>query len=149
MVMNGIGACGRLLPNLIADKISGPLNLMLPFVFGTSIITYCWGAVTTRSGLWAFAAMYGLIASGLQGLFPAVLSSLTTDLSKQGVRMGMGFTFVGIASATGPPMAGALIQHRFGSYLDAQMWAASAIMTGGVILMAARWAKIGWSWRRI
>jgi MFS family permease len=149
MVMNGIGATGRLLPNIIADRVTGPLNLMIPFVFSTALITYCWAAVTTRGGLWAFAGMYGLIASGLQGLFPAILSSLTTDLSKQGVRMGMGFTFVGIASATGPPLAGALIQSRGGSYLDAQMWAASSILAGGMVLVAARWARIGWTWTRI
>jgi MFS family permease len=149
MLMNGIGACGRLLPNIIADKITGPLNLMLPLTFSTALVTYCWATVSTRGGVWIFAAAYGLIASGLQGLFPAVLSSLTTDLSKQGVRMGMGFTFVGIASATGPPLAGALIQAHGGGYLYAQMWAASSIFAGGCVLVMARWARVGWTMKKV
>lgn len=93
--------------------------------------------------------MYGLIAAGAQGLFPAVLSSLTDDPTKQGVRMGMGFAFVGIASATGPPVGGALIERMGGSYVGAQIWAASCIAAGGAVLLAARWAKVGWTVRRV
>jgi MFS family permease len=149
MVMNASGFIFRLLPALIADRFTGPLNLMLPFTFATALLTYVWAAVDSPSGTWAWAVCYGLIASGMQGLFPSVLSSLTTDLTKQGVRMGMGFAVVGLASATGPPVAGAIIQASGGRYIGAQMWAGTSIFLGACVLLAGRKVRVGWRLKRI
>jgi MFS family permease len=123
--------------------------MMLPFVFVTALLTYLWATVHSLPGIWTWTTFYGLLAAGAQGLFPAVLSSLTDDPTKQGVRMGMGFAFVGVASATGPPVAGAIIGAMGGRYVGAQVWAGSCIALGGLVLLGARWAKVGWSWRRI
>ena len=65
-------------------------------------------------GLIAFVIIYGYFGAAVQGLFPATLSSLTTDLRKMGVRIGMVFSIVSIACLTGPPLAGALIQRERG-----------------------------------
>ncbi|KAJ6153807.1 hypothetical protein N7470_006766 [Penicillium chermesinum] len=88
LVMNGVGLVGRLVPNFLADQVTGPLNLLIPFSCATGLVAFCWSAVKTLNGLWGFAACYGLVAAGIQSLFPATLSSLTTDLKKAGVRMG-------------------------------------------------------------
>jgi MFS family permease len=149
MVMNAAGFVFRLLPGLLADRLTGPLNLMLPFAFATAMLTYSWSAVKSPLGTWIWAIFYGLIAAGVQGLFPAVLSSLTTDLTKQGVRMGMGFAIVGVAGATGPPVAGAIIQACGGRYIGAQMWAGTSILLGVCFLLAARTVKVGWQLKRI
>jgi len=149
MVMNGSGFIFRLLPAFFADRWTGPLNLILPFGFATSIIVYTWTAVHSPTGVWAWALMYGLVAAGAQGLFPAVLSSLTTDLTKQGARMGMGFAVVGVASALGPPVGGALIQRNGGGYLYAQIWAATSILVGSTVLLSARTIKVGWRLKRV
>jgi len=149
MVMNAAGFVFRLLPGLLADRLTGPLNLMLPFAFATAMLTYSWAAVKSPLGTWIWAIFYGLIAAGVQGLFPAVLSSLTTDLTKQGVRMGMGFAIVGLAGATGPPVAGAIIQACGGRYIGAQMWAGTSILLGVCFLLAARTVKVGWQLKRI
>ena len=94
-------------------------------------------------GVWAFAVIYGACAAGVQSLFPAVVASLTTDPKKAGVRMGMVFSVAGFATLTGPPLAGALIQKGNGSYLYAQIFAASAMGAGCAMVIAARWAKVG------
>jgi len=146
--MNGIGLVGRVVPNYFADRNFGPLNTMLPFVFVSGIVFYAWSGVHSRGGLWAFAAVYGLSAAGMQSLFPATLSSLTTDLKKAGVRMGMGFSIVSIACLTGPPLAGALIQLNHGGYLYAQMWAGSSLICGGLTLCAARVAETGFRFKQ-
>jgi MFS family permease len=146
-VMNGIGIAGRLPPSLIADRLTGPLNIMIPFTILLALLLYCWAAVHSITGIWIFAAFYGIIAACSQGLFPAVLSSLTDDLTKRGTRMGMGFACVGIASATGSPLGGALVQRANGSYLYAQIWAGSSILCGAMVLTAARIAKTGWQWK--
>ena len=58
--------------------------------------------------------------------------------------MGMVFSVVSFAGLTGPPLAGALIQKREGSYLYAQMFAGSVLMGGCVTLVACRVSLNGW-----
>ena len=94
MVLNGVGIIGRMLPAYAAQRWIGPLNLMIPLAMAASVVLFCWIAVDTVSGLWTFAVVYGVIANGIQSLFPIVLTSLTKDQSKAGVRSGMGFTIV-------------------------------------------------------
>jgi hypothetical protein len=90
-VLNGVGVAGRLLPNHYADQITGPLNMMIPVCAASMITIYCMIAVNSRGALYAWAIVYGIFGAAIQSLFPAVLSSLTTDLRKAGVRMGMIF----------------------------------------------------------
>ncbi|KAI9841662.1 MAG: hypothetical protein M1837_000456 [Sclerophora amabilis] len=143
LIMNGVGLVGRLVPNYAADRLFGPLNTLIPFTFITGLMLYCWIAVRNVGGLTAFAIFYGLFAAGIQSLFPATLSSLTTDLKKAGVRMGMVFSIVAFACLTGPPLAGALIERRDGGYLYAQVFAGSVLMGGCLILTGARLAQSG------
>ncbi|KAL8936823.1 MAG: hypothetical protein Q9216_004734 [Gyalolechia sp. 2 TL-2023] len=143
LIMNGVGLIGRLVPAHLADRYFGPLNTLIPFVAVSSLLLFCWAAVADSNGLVAWALLYGLFGAGIQSLFPATLSSLTTDLKKTGVRMGMIFSIVSFASLTGPPLAGALIQDRNGSYLNAQMFAGTVLCCGCLTLIAARLAKTG------
>jgi len=149
LILNGVGFFGRLIPNHLADRYSGPLNLLIPITFISGLLLYCWAAVNSKGGLVGFAVIYGLFAAGIQSLFPATLSSLTTDLKKAGVRMGMVFSVVSFASLTGPPIAGALIQGKRGGYLYAQMFTGSVLMAGCMILLASRVAKKGWGKARV
>jgi MFS family permease len=143
LVMNGVGIIGRLIPNLLADWYTGPLNMLIPFSFATGLMAYCWAAVDSLGGLYAFAAVYGLSAAGIQSLFPATLSTLTTDLKKTGVRMGMVLSVVGAAALIGSPIAGALVEQNDGGYLYAQMFMGSTVMAGLLTVIAARVAKLG------
>ena len=142
--MNGVGLPGRLAPNFLADRLTGPLNLIAIFAGICSAIMFCWIAVDTVPGVWAFAVVYGSYAAGVQSLFPATVASLTVNPKKAGVRMGMVFSVAGFATLTGPPIAGALIQKGNGSYLYAQIFAATAMGAGCATVGAARWAKVGW-----
>lgn len=149
MIMNGVGILGRLVPNLLADQFTGPLNLLIPFSCATAIVAYCWSAVHDMSSLYAFAVFYGLFAAGIQSLFPATLSTLTTDLKKIGVRMGMVLSIVAIAALIGSPIAGALVSTDGGDYLYAQMFMGSAIIAGTVVLVGARVTKVGLGLARV
>lgn len=143
LLMNGVGLPGRLIPNYYADKTVGPLNALIPFAAISCLLLYCWIAVDSVTGLWIFATAYGLFAAGIQSLFPATLTSLTTDPKRAGVRMGMVFSVVGFAVLTGPPLAGALISKGGGSYIYAQIFAGSCMVAGFATLVAARVAKAG------
>ncbi|KAH8199088.1 hypothetical protein TruAng_006724 [Truncatella angustata] len=121
LLVNGIGVFGRILPNFWADQV-GPLNLMIPTCLITGIALLSWIAVDTPGQLYAWTIFYGIAAGGIQSLFPAGLSSLTTDLRKRGTRMGMTFTIVSFATLTGNPIAGAIISAEGGGYMGAQIF---------------------------
>jgi MFS family permease len=141
--MNGVGIPGRLAPSYAADRWFGPLNTLIPLASFASITLFCWIPVRDLTGLTAFAVFYGLFAAGVQALFPATLSTLTADMSKMGVRMGMVFSVISFASLIGPPIAGTLIQRRDGNYFYAQILAGSVLMCGCLMLVATRIAKAG------
>lgn len=108
------------------------------------MILYCWiGVGDSRAGLYVFAAIYGLVASAIQSLFAVSLAALTDDLSQLGTRMGMVFSVVAFASLTGSPVAGALIQADGGTYLGAQLWAATSMLLGALALAIARVGRTG------
>lgn len=143
LVMNAIGMPGRLICGLTADRLLGPINTLTPVAFISGILLYCWAAVDSLGALFTFCVIYGFFAAGIQSLFPAACASLTSDLTKMGVRTGMCFSVVSVACLTGPPIAGALIQRDEGGFLFAQAFGGSAFMGGSLTLIAARIAKNG------
>ncbi|KAL4973230.1 casein kinase substrate phosphoprotein PP28-domain-containing protein [Aspergillus desertorum] len=143
LLMNGVSLLSRLSPNLMADRYTGPLNMLIPFSFATGLVPFCWAGVRNLSGVHGFATFYGLSAAGIQSLFLATLSTLTTDPKKMGARMGMVMSVGGAAAMIGSPIAGALVQRGDNDYLYAQMFMGSVIVAGTLNLIAARAAKIG------
>jgi hypothetical protein len=95
-------------------------------------------AVHDEAGIFVWAAFFGTVAGGIQALFPAGLSSLTTDLRKTGTRMGMVFTIVSFSVLTGPPIDGALIRALDGRYTAAQVFAGAVLLLGSGFMAAAR-----------
>ncbi|KEQ78397.1 MFS general substrate transporter [Aureobasidium pullulans EXF-150] len=142
IINNGVGIVGRLVPAYLANRSFGPLNTIIPLTLATSTISYSWIAVKSTTGVYVFIILYGIFSNGIQGLWPSTLSSLTTDISKTGVRMGMGFTVVSFACLTGPPLGGALVGIGQG-YLPAQVWAGTCFLCGGLSLFLARISKTG------
>lgn len=147
IIMNSAGLPGRLIPNYLADKRIGPLNLLFPTCFIVGALLLAWTRVNTYAGLIVWASFYGFWVAGIQSLFPATLSSLTSDLSKAGTRMGMVFTIVSFACLTGSPIGGVLIQMEEGDYWAAQLFAGLTLISGSLLLAASRIAKTGWDWR--
>ncbi|KAJ4383090.1 hypothetical protein N0V85_008526 [Neurospora sp. IMI 360204] len=140
LVLNGVGVFGRLVPNYLADRV-GPINVFIPFAVAAGMCMLCWMAVESQAGLYVWAVFYGAAAGGIQSLFPAGLTSLTTDVRKAGVRMGMAFTCTSFATLAGPPIAGAIITSMDGKYYGAQAFAGSTLLCGMGLLVAARMVK--------
>lgn len=144
LTSNGLGIPGRILPGFIASRWYGPLNTAIPTAILVAIILYCWiGVGDSRSGLYTFAAIYGLAASAIQSLFAVSLAALTDDTSKLGTRMRMVFSVVAFASLTGSPIAGALIQADGGKYMGAQIRGATSMLLGAAALIIARIGRTG------
>ncbi|KAK1985739.1 major facilitator superfamily transporter [Colletotrichum cereale] len=140
LVLNGVGAIGRIIPAQIGDVI-GTINIFAPMAFMTGTIMFCWAGVRSITGLYVWSVFYGISVGGVQSLFPSVLSSLITDPQKQGTRMGMVFTVVSFASLTGSPIAGAIIDAMGGRYVGAQAFAGSCMILGMIFVLSARVCK--------
>lgn len=90
-----------------------------------------------------FVLMYGFASGAFVGMVPALLSQISTDVSKIGVRQGVLFTCLSIASLTGSPIAGAILNRQHGTYWGLQVFA-GAMMVGGVLFFtAARVVLVG------
>lgn len=143
LVLNGIGVLGRLVPSYFADQFFGCYNMLIPFCFASSTIMFFWPLVKSAAGLYGWAVCYGFFVAGFQGMFPAVLTSLTKDMSRVGTRNGMGLAIIGLGTLVGPPIAGALIQSFEGNYLIAQMFGGATIFLGSTILVIGRTSITG------
>ncbi|KAJ5743899.1 monocarboxylate permease [Penicillium manginii] len=143
MVLNGVGVVGRTVPSVIADKWTGPLNALVLLSFASSLLVYCWAAISSIGGLFAFTIVYGFLAASLQALLPAVATTMTPHPNRTGTRVGMILGFVSFANLTGPAICGALIRRQDGSYLGAQMFAGTSILLGAAMALGARIAKTG------
>ncbi|KAH8587383.1 major facilitator superfamily domain-containing protein [Bisporella sp. PMI_857] len=137
IVLNGVGVLGRTIPNYFADRWFGPLNTLIPVALVSSGLSFAWIGVMSQGGLYVWTVVYGFVGAAIQSLFPATLSSLTTDLRMAGTRMGMVFTIVSFAVLTGPPIAGQLIQMNGGAYEYAQIFSGVALLVGSGFLCAA------------
>ncbi|KAF9885959.1 hypothetical protein FE257_012134 [Aspergillus nanangensis] len=137
-IINGVGIPGRIIPALFADRFFGILNTFVVLGVFAGILLYCWIAVNTYGGMVAFVVCYGIIGGGVQGTALSSLPTLTTDLSKMGVRSGMILSIVAFACLTGPPLAGALIERDAGSYAYACAWGGTSLILGSGFVMAAR-----------
>lgn len=144
LVLNGVGLPGRVIPNYLADRKTGPLNLIIFAACLSAVCMYCLTEVTSKAGIYVWAVAYGLVGAAVQSLFPATLGSLSSsDLSKSGVRIGMIFTIVSFAVLSGPPIAGALVEKGEGSYNYAWIFAGSSIMVGTCFHALARFHTTG------
>ncbi|KAI1130135.1 MFS general substrate transporter [Nemania abortiva] len=141
LILNGIGILGRLLPNHFADRY-GPLNMLGPAALLCGITIFAWMVVDTPAKLYVWASFYGIAAGGIQSLFPAGLSSLTTDPRKQGTRIGMVFTIVSFATLTGNPIAGAIIAADGGRYNGAQAFTGTSLLVGASLIFGARLVRM-------
>lgn len=91
----------------------------------------------------------GMFGATVQGLFPAALSSLTTDLRKAGTRMGMVYSIISFANLTGPPIAGMLIKQGNGEYKYAFAFGGTCMCLGTLFLIACRVFKGGFGLAKI
>ena len=146
-IINAAGIPARLFMGFAADRFTGPMNGIIPFIFLVGVMAFSWIGVTTVGGMYAFTSVLGVILGAFQCLFPTTIASLHTDLSKNGVRLGMAFSVFSFAGLTGPPIGGALLETNGGErggWLAALVGVGIATMLGCALLGIARVHKAGW-----
>ncbi|KAH6975742.1 major facilitator superfamily domain-containing protein [Ilyonectria destructans] len=140
LVLNGIGFIGRLLPSLMA-KYLGTMNVFTAFLFSSALCMFTWIPVHSTPGLYAWTTFYSLSVGGVQSLFLAVVTIISSDMSRIGARLGIISAGVGVGALLGSPLSGAIISGNGGSYTGAQAFSGSALIVGGLFVFAAREVK--------
>ncbi|VTO85370.1 unnamed protein product [Fusarium graminearum] len=141
LVFNAANLVGRLGSGILADKV-GALVIFVPVMASMTVILFAWIAVGTSLAMYVWTVFSGILSGGVQSLFPAGLSYLTTSTKKPGTRMGMVFGLGSVASLIGAPIGGALIGAMNGRYLGAQTFAGVTMAMAAIFLEVARRADV-------
>ena len=137
-IMNAASIPGRTLPTILSDTV-GPLNVQIPAIFISAILMFSWLAISSLPALLVVAILYGIASGALIALPPAAVSSLTSDMTKFGARMGVCLSFMSVGSLIGGPSMGAIIQSGKGeNYDDARVFAGTALVVGTCFVSASR-----------
>ena len=142
-VINAGSFFGRLVPNYISDKVTGPMNLQVPFAFVASILSFGWIGIHSTSGLIAFCILYGFASGTFVSLGGPICFNLTSDLGTVGMRLGIVTAVCGVGLLVGNPIAGAILDK--GSWTGLQIWAGLLLLLSALFQLAARVAKQGWN----
>jgi len=137
-LLNAGSVFGRIIPNALADRW-GALNVLVFCMIGSTVVAFGWLGVTNLAGSIVFTLLYGALSGGVVSLTPTVIVSLSPDMSRVGVRMGMGFVVTGTSLLIGTPIAGAIVK----GYSDANWkgtisYGAAGLFVGTVLYATAR-----------
>ncbi|KAL6717307.1 hypothetical protein ACLMJK_005222 [Lecanora helva] len=138
-ILNAGSVFGRIAPNFFAQKI-GPINMLIPCVVLTSILTFTLIRVHNEGGIITFSLIYGFFSGTFVSLPPTVFVFLSLDnRALIGTRMGMGFAIASCGALAGTPIAGAILNnHGF----NATWCFSGGLVIGAAALMtAARFFK--------
>ncbi|KAM0753790.1 MFS general substrate transporter [Meredithblackwellia eburnea MCA 4105] len=135
-VLNACSVIGRIIPNIIAQKM-GPLNVLTLACSFSGVMLFCWVETKTTAAIYVFMALFGIMSGAYVALLPASVSSLTKNINEIGLRLGMAFfstSFCWLASA---PIQGALIRTR-GGYWACAGFSGGTVFLGVGFILAAR-----------
>ncbi|GAQ06034.1 probable transporter MCH4 [Aspergillus lentulus] len=152
-ILNAASLPGRILPGYFGDKL-GRFNVMIAMCTLSALtILVLWIPGTLLAPGSAavyviFSLLYGFASGAFVGMVPALLSQITADMSKTGVRQGVLYTCMSIATLTGSPIAGAILNKQDGTYWGLQVFAGAMMVASVVFFVAARVVLQGTSLRK-
>ncbi|TFK96236.1 MFS general substrate transporter, partial [Pterulicium gracile] len=111
-MLNGTNFLGRLLSAPIIDWF-GPFNSMTATTFCCAVLIFALQGITDAVGTVVFALLYGFFAGIYGGIAAPLISSLASDRSEVGARIGICWTAASISGLVGSPIAGWLLGRDF------------------------------------
>ncbi|GAA5864876.1 hypothetical protein JCM3774_004258 [Rhodotorula dairenensis] len=136
-IINALAFFSRIGSGLVADRC-GVFNTAIPLAFAVAVLTFGMIGATSTAGLTIFLILFGIAQGGWISVSAALFMSLTNDVNELGLRSGIGFLFVALATLIGSPIAGALLIATNGSYVAALCFGGSMATIGVVLLCFGR-----------
>ncbi|KAL3461866.1 major facilitator superfamily domain-containing protein [Aspergillus heterothallicus] len=147
-ILNAASIFGRIIPGWLGDRI-GRFNIAIVCTGLSSLLTLAlWVPATTNASTIVFAALFGFTSGTLVSITTALIQQLSA-VHNVGIRIGSSFGIISLATFTGNPIAGALIEHDGGEYLYAKVFSGVAMAVGCLLLMASRTVQVGVQWKHI
>jgi predicted MFS family arabinose efflux permease len=143
VILNAAVAIGRVVLSMIADRVTGIVNMCVILLIVSGLMSFCWIAISSKSSAILFIVIYGFCLGGGLTLISLTPVCFTADPSKVGTRLGIACFCAGIGILFGSPVVGALVSSS-SRYLHAQIFIGSLFWGGALILGAARVLRIGW-----
>ncbi|KFZ01043.1 hypothetical protein V500_00904 [Pseudogymnoascus sp. VKM F-4518 (FW-2643)] len=149
-ILNAGSLPGRILPGYFGDKL-GRFNVMIAMcTFSALVLLVMWlpGTLLAPGSAAVYVVLsllYGFASGAFVGMVPALLGQISPDITKIGVRQGVLFTCISLATLTGSPIAGAILIRQRETYWGLQVFA-GVMMTGSVLfLIMARTTLVGFT----
>ncbi|GAA5976340.1 hypothetical protein JCM11641_005985 [Rhodosporidiobolus odoratus] len=136
-IINALAFFSRIISGLLADRL-GTFNTVIPLAISVSILTFGMMGCTSPGSLVAFLVLFGVAQGGWISVCATCFMTLAGDASEIGLRSGIGFFFVALATLIGSPIAGALLQSTQGDYSAALCFGGSMACVGVGLLVLGR-----------
>ncbi|EGX94163.1 monocarboxylate permease-like protein [Cordyceps militaris CM01] len=142
-IINAASTFGRILPAHFGDKY-GVFNVMILFSALSAVFTLAvWLPARSNAALIAFAVLYGFTSGCMLSIIPAMVASISPDMTKLGSRNGSLYACAAVGVLFGNPIAGALVNQQHGAYSGLILFCGIALLVGTVFVVLARHALVG------
>lgn len=134
-IMNAASLPGRLLPPLLVF-LMGPYNANIVTYVVSGAMGFAWIGATSRGSVLAVSILFSFVTGPIFALPAIIVSMLTPDMSRIGIRLGFAFVCVGVGALIGPPFTGMLIRNY--GWIYGQLYCALSWMLGAIIILVSR-----------
>ncbi|KFY01139.1 hypothetical protein V490_01068 [Pseudogymnoascus sp. VKM F-3557] len=151
-ILNAGSLPGRILPGYYGDK-HGRFNVMIAMcAFSALVLLVMWlpGTLLAPRSAAVYVVtslLYGFASGAFVGMVPALLGQISPDITKIGVRQGVLFTCISVATLTGSPIAGAILSQQQGTFWGLQVFAGVMMVACVLFLILARFTLVGFALR--
>ncbi|KAI1277911.1 putative MFS monocarboxylate transporter [Xylaria sp. FL0933] len=132
--INAASFFGRVIPGHLADQY-GHFNIFVLSVLSSGVIAFTWTAAYTLPGMIIWSIAYGFTSGAVLSLQSACAAKLSRP-GEQGTTLGLVLGCVSVTALVGTPISGQILLRS--GYLSLGIWTGVTLLTGGVILTAAR-----------
>ncbi|KAI1347071.1 putative MFS monocarboxylate transporter [Xylaria sp. FL0043] len=132
--INAASFFGRVVPGHLADQY-GYFNIFALSVLSSGVIAFTWTAAYTLPGMIVWSIAYGFTSGAVISLQSACAAKLSRP-GEQGTALGLVLGCVSVTALVGTPISGQILLRS--GYLSLGIWTGVTLLTGGVILTAAR-----------
>jgi MFS family permease len=134
---------GRIIPAHIGDT-HGVFNTMTLTTLLCAISVFAiWLPSHTNAPLITFSAIYGFASGCTFSIVPAMVASITSDMSKLGTQVGALYAVSAVGALIGSPVAGRIIGGMGGRYEGLIAFSGASLMVGVGLAVAARGSIVG------
>lgn len=142
-ILNAASIPGRLIPAIIADKLTGIVNMVTFILFATGILCFAWIGVSNLAGLIVFTLFAGFLSGAVLSLFALTPFPFIKNPNLVGTRTGMVAAFAGLGALFGIPVAGILVDHDH-TYLHLQIYSGTLLIGAGFLAFLSRLMATDW-----